>query len=100
HAVAIGAFYRPNENTLVNIGTTMGDAANMFNAGVSVKLGQGSGLPISRTAMAREIQSLKQDNQGLRDQMEVMQERDAEREQKMQMILQQLEELRKAQAAR
>ncbi|WP_301884706.1 hypothetical protein, partial [Dialister invisus] len=63
-------------------------------------LGQGSGLPISRTAMAREIQSLKQDNQGLRDQMEVMQERDAEREQKMQMILQQLEELRKAQAAR
>uniref|UniRef100_UPI002659D2F2 YadA C-terminal domain-containing protein n=1 Tax=Dialister invisus TaxID=218538 RepID=UPI002659D2F2 len=58
HAVAIGAFYRPNENTLVNIGTTMGDAANMFNAGVSVKLGQGSGLPISRTAMAREINTL------------------------------------------
>ena len=100
HAVAIGAFYRPNENILVNVGTTMGDAANMFNAGVSVKLGQGSGLPISRTAMAREINTLKQDNQVLRDQMEVMQERDAEREQKMQMILQQLEELRQAQAAR
>ena len=75
HAVAIGAFYRPNENTLVNIGTTMGDAANMFNAGVSVKLGQGSGLPISRTAMAREINTLHGQLETMRQRNDQLEER-------------------------
>ena len=42
NAVAIGAFYRPTNDILFSIGTSMGGGENMFNAGVSFKFGQGS----------------------------------------------------------
>ena len=35
-AVAIGAFYRPNVNTLVSIGSSYGGGENMINAGVNL----------------------------------------------------------------
>ena len=41
-AGALGLFYRPNERTQFNVGWTMGDNRNMFNAGFSVKLGRSS----------------------------------------------------------
>ena len=42
NAAAIGAFYRPNENTMVNIGVSMGNGDPGVNAGVSFKVGPGS----------------------------------------------------------
>ena len=40
NAIALGAFYRPNEDTMFSAGVALGNGENMFNAGVSVKLGQ------------------------------------------------------------
>lgn len=60
NSVAFGAFYRPNEDTMFSLGTNFGNGENMFNAGLSFKIGQGgSGITTSKTAMARKIESLE-----------------------------------------
>ena len=59
HAVAVGAFYRPNEDTMFSVGGSFGGGENMMNAGVSVKLGQGNHVSTSKVAMAKEIVDLK-----------------------------------------
>lgn len=59
NSVAFGAFYRPNEDTMISLGTNFGNGENMFNAGLSFKIGQGSGVTTSRTAMAKKIAELE-----------------------------------------
>ena len=59
HAVSVGAFYRPNEDTMFSVGGSFGGGENMVNAGVSVKLGQGNHVSTSKVAMAKEIVDLK-----------------------------------------
>lgn len=59
NAVAIGAFYRPNEDTMFSVGGTVGNGDNMVNAGVSFKIGQGNNVSTSRVAMAKEIKSMR-----------------------------------------
>ena len=59
NAVSVGAFYRPNEDVMFSVGGSFGGGENMVNAGVSFKLGSGSGLTTSRTAMARELAAMK-----------------------------------------
>lgn len=60
NAGAIGAFYQPNEDTLLSLGGSWGGGENMVNAGVSIRLGHGNSIMGSRTVMAREIMALKQ----------------------------------------
>ena len=58
NSVAIGAFYRPNENTMLSIGTTMG-SEKMFNAGVSFKFGHHDKMNAdTKVAVAKEVQDL------------------------------------------
>ena len=59
HAVSVGAFYRPNEDTMFSVGGSFGGGENMVNAGVSVKLGQGNHVSTSRVALAKEVEDLK-----------------------------------------
>ena len=70
HALALGTFYRPNESTMFSLGASIGGGENMFNAGISVKLGQGNNVTTSRVAMAKEIIDLRDDNKELRKQVE------------------------------
>lgn len=60
-AVAVGAYYRPNEDTMFSVGGSFGGGENMVNAGVSFKVGQGNHVSTSRVAMAKEIKDLRQD---------------------------------------
>ena len=46
-AAAIGAFYRPNDDVMVNLSTAFGTGENMVGGGVSVRLGKG-GNKLSR----------------------------------------------------
>ena len=71
NAAALGAFYHPNENTMVNVGVSLGNGNPGFNAGVSFKIGSGSAgrEAMSKTEMAKvinsqskEIDALKKDN--------------------------------------
>ena len=60
NAVAVGTFYRPNEDTMFSVGGTFGNGENMINAGVSLKIGAGSShVTTSRVAMAKEIKSMR-----------------------------------------
>ena len=59
NAAAVGAFYRPNEDTTFSVGGTVGGGENMVNAGVSFKFGQGNHVTNSRVAMAKELLALK-----------------------------------------
>lgn len=60
NAVAVGAYYRPNEDVMLSVSGSMGGGENMVNAGISVKLGTGSSnVNNSKVAMAREIKELR-----------------------------------------
>ena len=66
-ATALGAFYQPNENTMFNIATTLGDSRNLVSLGANVKVGyQDPTLKTSRFEMAKQIKDLKADNDALR----------------------------------
>lgn len=61
NAAAIGAYYRPNEDTMFSVGGSFGNGENMMNAGVSLKLGQGNHVSTSKVAMAKEIKDLRKE---------------------------------------
>ena len=66
-ATALGAFYQPNDHTMLNIATTLGDSRNMVSLGANVKVGyQNPSLKISRFEMAQQIKDLQADNASLR----------------------------------
>ena len=58
-AAAIGAFYRPNEDVQLSVGSTVGSDETVFNAGLSVKVGAHSGVSRSRVAIGKEVLALK-----------------------------------------
>lgn len=65
NAAAIGAFYYPNPNVLVSLGTSVGEGNGMLNAGVSFKLGQGSTATSSRAALQSKVNELTKTNEAL-----------------------------------
>lgn len=66
NAAAVGAFYKPNEDTTFSVGGTVGGGENMVNAGISFKFGQGNHVSNSRVAMAKEIKDLRKEVESLR----------------------------------
>lgn len=68
HAIAVGAFYRPNEDTMLSVGGSFGGGENMVNAGITFKLGQKNSVGRSKVAMAKEIIDLKTEVQLLKNQ--------------------------------
>lgn len=70
NAAAIGAYYRPNEDTMFSVGGSFGNGENMVNAGVSFKLGSGSShVSTSRVAMAKEIKELRSELEAMKSAM-------------------------------
>ena len=74
NAIAIGAFYRPDENKMISIGGSFGGGENMISAGISVKVGQGTGISTSKAAMANEIRDLKEENREMKQEIEDLKE--------------------------
>ena len=66
NAAAVGAYYRPNEDTMFSVGGSFGNGENMVNAGISLKLGQGNHVSTSKVAMAKEIKDLRKELEGLK----------------------------------
>ena len=111
NAVALGAFYRPNERTLLSVGGTLAGEEHLLNVGLSLKTGPGTNGKVyaSRTAMAREIQKLKE-KEAVKDQImqnlikaqkekeaeiKALQEKDAQREKQIRQLMKMVMELRK-----
>lgn len=75
-AVALGVAYRPNENVLLSLGTTLNGKDTMVNAGVSYKVGAKDSTYRSPASMAKDIDELKaivnklvEENKQLREQV-------------------------------
>ncbi|MDU5657375.1 MAG: ESPR-type extended signal peptide-containing protein [Negativicoccus succinicivorans] len=87
NAIAIGAFYRPNESKMFSVGGSFGGGENMLNIGFSMKVGNGNDyMKLSRSEMA---QKLDEQNKEIMD----MKAKDKERDAQMQEIMHQLEVL-------
>ena len=87
NALAIGAFYRPNESKMFSVGGSFGGGENMLNIGFSMKVGKGNDyMKLSRSEMA---QKLDEQNKEIMD----MKAKDKERDAQMQEIMHQLEVL-------
>ena len=59
NAAALGAFYRPNEDVQLSVGSTLGNGETVVNAGLSVKVGAHSNVSRSRVAIGKEVLELK-----------------------------------------
>lgn len=93
NALAIGAFYRPDENKMISIGGSFGGGENMVSAGVSVKLGQGTGISTSKVAMAKEIKSLKIENERMQEENREIKKENREIKQEIEVLKEQMQKL-------
>lgn len=84
-ALAVGAFYRPNDDTMFSVGGSFGGNENMFNVGVSLRVGQDSDYakgaqnykqaPLSTlTVLDDKVNTLEKENAALKDQLETQRE--------------------------
>ena len=87
NAVALGAFYRPNENTLFSIGGSMGNGENMMNVGVSMKFGNSN--PYAGMSKGRLIEYVEKQTSEI-DELKAQNESQNERIQKLEELVQSL----------
>ena len=87
NASAFGAYYHPNEDTLVSLSGTIGNGDPMLSAGVTFKLGSGvSPHTMSRTALTKELNAVQQQNQVLTAQNQAIAQQMAAVDQKNQQL--------------
>ena len=63
NAGALGAYYHPNEDTIISLAGTMGNGDPMLSAGVTFKLGPSGPNTLSRTALTKQVASVQKQNQ-------------------------------------
>ena len=97
NSLALGAFYRPNENTMFPLGGSFGDGENIINVGLSMKVGKGIQRFISKAEMANriveqdaEIAQLKAKDAQREAEIKALREKDEQRELQMKEILKKL----------
>jgi hypothetical protein len=93
HAVALGAYYRPNAMMLLSIGSFMSGSEKGINAGISLKIGKGQSSYVSKGNMAEEIQMLKAQNNQLVNAYKAMEDENQEMKQEIQKLKEQVERL-------
>lgn len=60
-SVALGAFYQPNENTLLSVGATLGAHRNVVNAGATFRFGKHSEMNTDRhDALENKVKTLEE----------------------------------------
>ena len=69
NAVAIGAFYRPSEDVMLNVASTVGNGDNMVSAGVSVKIGGANHVSNSRVALAKQVLEMRKEMEDMKSLM-------------------------------
>lgn len=73
NAAAVAAYYHPDENTLLSLGTTLGNGSPMVSAGLTVNFGPGGNThTMSRTALTQKLSAVTQENQMLNQKVDSM----------------------------
>lgn len=68
NSVAFGAAYRPNEDLMFTVGSTVGNGDTVVNAGVSYKVGAKSGVSRSKVAVAKDVADMKREMEAMKAQ--------------------------------
>ena len=94
NAVAIGAFYRPTNDVLFSIGTSMGGGENMFNAGVSFKFGSSNEYSnYSKDSLAAVVSEQSKQLEAQHSTIEALQTKVEKQEQENQELRAQVQEI-------
>ena len=100
NASAFGAYYHPNEDTLISLSGTIGNGDPMLSAGVTFKLGSGAAPhTMSRTALTKELSAVQQQNQTLAAQNQAIAQKMATVDQKNQQLEKDMADLKAKLAA-
>jgi hypothetical protein len=100
NASAFGAYYHPNEDTLISLSGTIGNGDPMLSAGVTFKLGSGAAPhTMSRTALTKELSAVQQQNQTLAAQNQAIAQKMAAVDQKNQQLEKDMADLKAKLAA-
>lgn len=75
NAMAVGAFYRPNEDVMLNMAGSFGSGENMVNAGISFKVGQRGAKAVKAEsadvkALQEKVEAQDREIQELREMVE------------------------------
>ena len=72
HALALGAFYHPNEKTMVSFSTNLGGSKRLFNAGLSLKFGESN--PYATYSKSQLVTLVQQQQEQIAQQQADMQQ--------------------------
>ena len=68
NSVALGAAYRPNEDLMFTVGSTVGNGDTVVNAGISYKVGAKSGVSRSKVSVAKDVADMKREIEAMKAQ--------------------------------
>ena len=68
NSVALGAAYRPNEDLMFTVGSTVGNGDTVVNAGISYKVGAKSGVSRSKVSVAKDVTDMKREMEAIKAQ--------------------------------
>lgn len=68
NSVALGAAYRPNEDLMFTVGSTVGNGDTVVNAGISYKVGAKSGVSRSKVSVAKDVADMKREMEEMKAQ--------------------------------
>ena len=68
NSVALGMAYRPNEDLMFTVGSTVGNGDTVVNAGISYKVGAKSGVSRSKVSVAKDVADMKREMEAMKAQ--------------------------------
>lgn len=68
NSVALGMAYRPNEDLMFTVGSTVGNGDTVVNAGISYKVGAKSGVSRSKVSVAKDVADMKREMEAIKAQ--------------------------------
>ena len=68
NSVALGAAYRPNEDLMFTVGSTVGNGDTVVNAGISYKVGAKSDVSRSKVSVAKDVADMKREMEAIKAQ--------------------------------
>ena len=68
NSVALGAAYRPNEDLMFTVGSTVGNGDIVVNAGISYKVGAKSNMSRSKVSVAKDVADMKREMEAIKAQ--------------------------------
>ena len=68
NSVALGMAYRPNEDLMFTVGSTVGNGDTVINAGISYKVGAKSDVSRSKVSVAKDVADMKREMEAIKAQ--------------------------------